>query len=194
MKLCPNRAGKLLSDKITTRKRIVTTLYASVSSKGHLLEQSEHASPPPAEVIIDFMNQAKAAGNMIMGRTTAQLLLANSEVRKDFPSVHLVILSNQLESTTDYAVTQSPEAALTYLSNKGYSNAFVTGGAKVYHSFLSKNLVDHLIININAEITTEGKELITQEKLSANYVTSSMKDLAQNITQLKLRKNNKPIL
>jgi dihydrofolate reductase len=163
-------------------------LYTSLSLNGQVLVQENRSTPPPMEVITNFIDHVREAGNMIMGRTSAQSLLMNPAALEMFGPVRIVVLSHHLQDGDNYVVARSPEEALEHLSAQGFDHAFIAGGAKVYNAFLTKDLADELIINISPEITTNGISLVSRENFTVNYGLVASRALTRDITQLQYRK------
>jgi dihydrofolate reductase len=165
------------------------TLVANISANGKvLLAENKHHEAPPAAVS-SFVQVAMEAGNMVVGRSTFEVIdHLPAEVKGFLSGLEIVLLSNTLQDTPPYKVVNSPEAAIKYLQEKGFSTIAVGGGTKTYNAFLNENLVTDIYFNIIPVVTGNGGELGTNVDLEATYQLKAHQLLTDNIVQLHLTK------
>ncbi|WP_133259561.1 dihydrofolate reductase family protein [Pseudochryseolinea flava] len=162
-------------------------LYASLSMNGLVLVQEGRTTPPPVEVMQDFMLRVKRAGNLVLGRVSASPILSSETLRVSLSPAKIVVVSETLPThnhDADHLVARSPEDALAQLASAGFDTAFIGGGAIVYNAFLERGLVDALIINLCPEIASNGNFLTSRPAFPTHFKLVEIKQLSRDVTQL----------
>jgi dihydrofolate reductase len=135
-----------------------TILWATLSANGNYA-QSSPENPPKKEALADFISHAKNAGNFIVGRKTFEGMLASGGVQ-DLIDLDIVVVSSSNKKIPGVTIASSPQKALQLLKEKGYHTALLSGGADLHNSFLTKNLVDEIILNIAPVLEGKGLNLV----------------------------------
>jgi dihydrofolate reductase len=163
------------------------TLIANIAANGKVLLSENTSYQAPQEAIAIFMEIATRAGNLLIGKKTFEMLQrVLGDVKGAFPGVELVLISATGIATHDYKVVDSPEAAIHYLTEKGYSEIAVGGGTITYNAFLEKNLVTNIHFNIHPVIVGDGGVLVTDPALTSQFKLVSHKQVGDHIVQLHL--------
>ena len=135
-----------------------TILWATLTANGNYAQSSaEH--PPKPEAFDDFVAQAKAAGNFIVGRRTFEGMQANGGVGA-FADLDIVVLSSSIKEIPGAKVVGSPQEALNYMQAKGHTTALLGAGADLHNAFLGHGLVDELIFNVAPVLEGKGLNLL----------------------------------
>ena len=94
-----------------------------------------------------YVEITKKAGVMIMGSTTFDII---GRVLPERKTVVMTRNPNRQSEREDLVFTQDPaEKILDDLSDQGYSEAIVVGGAQINQLFAAKGLIDELILTIS---------------------------------------------
>lgn len=105
-----------------------------------------------------FLSQVKKYKNAVWGRTAFGL----GYMEKVFPVKNcLNIVLSRTASKADYPeqnvfVFRSPKKALSFLKKHKLHTAVIAGGSSIYSEFLSQNLVDEILVDIQPVILGEG--------------------------------------
>ncbi|GLV53322.1 hypothetical protein KDH_01770 [Dictyobacter sp. S3.2.2.5] len=136
-------------------------LWATLTANGNYAQSSpEH--PPKAEAQNDFVAQATAAGNFIIGRRTFEAAQASGG--GDFGNLDIVVLSASGKEIPGVKVAHSPREALDYLREKGYAAALLSGGADLHNAFFAQGLVDEIIFNVAPVLEGKGLNLLLNQE------------------------------
>src|SRR4029077_20321974 len=117
-------------------------LYVSLTSNGYLAQPDETHSIPK-EIMADFKQLTQKTGNLINGIRTYELARAGGML-DSLSKVDYVVVSNEQFEAEGAKVVASPEEALQYLEQKGFSTVLVGGGAGLDSSFLYQGLVNEI--------------------------------------------------
>ena len=134
-----------------------TVLYLSLSANGLITQANETHQVPP-EILQDFVQRMQRAGNVVVGRRTFELMIAQA-AQGAVAGVELVVVTGAGMQAGGVATAASPEEAVELLERKGYETALVGGGAALDASFLSRGLVDEICLNVEPVLTSEGLSL-----------------------------------
>lgn len=161
-----------------------TILWATLTSNGNYAQSSPN-NPPKKEALSDFAANAQAAGNFIVGRRTFEGMQASSG-EGAFAGMDIVVVSASVKEIPGVTVVRSPREALSYLQDKGYQTALISGGADLHNAFLGQELVDELIFNVAPVLEGKGLNLlIDTEKYQYKEVELlNFKSLGSGIVQL----------
>ncbi|WP_028552459.1 dihydrofolate reductase family protein [Paenibacillus sp. UNC451MF] len=161
-----------------------TILWATLTGNGNYAQSSPN-NPPRKEALGDFATHAQAAGNFIVGRRTFEGMQASSG-GDTFAGMDIVVVSASVKEIPGVTVVGSPHEALSYLRDKGYQIAFISGGADLHNAFLGQGLVDELIFNVAPVLEGKGLNLlIDTEKYQYKEVELlNFKSLGSGVVQL----------
>ena len=165
-----------------------TILYMSLTADGHI-PQADRGDRLPPEILADSMTHMAAAGNLVVGRTTYELL--RSLAPAGGMPAQVVVVSRSLAAAGDGAlVARSPGEALRLLSDRGFAAAFVLGGAQLYSAFLAEGLVDELYLNITPELFGAGLHIGGAERRSIDLELLSSSEVMPGTPQLHYRRRD----
>lgn len=137
-----------------------TILWAALTANGNYAQSSaEH--PPKPETLADFATQVRAVGNFIVGRKTFEAFAANGG--NPFGEIDIVVISQSIKEIPGARVVGSPQEALNYLQEKGYTTALLSGGTDLHNAFLGQRLVDEAIFNIVPVLEGKGFNLLLDQ-------------------------------
>jgi dihydrofolate reductase len=116
-----------------------------------------------------FRKAVKACGNLVIGRRTYEIM----EKGGDFDRIgrpYTVIVSRKLRLKPDRnrAVARTPKQALKLLQKAGYLKALIAGGTKLNSSFIERNLVDELVLDVEPFLFGGGTPLLKSRPLMRN--------------------------
>lgn len=121
-------------------------LYMSLAANGLMLK-ADPSNPTPDVVMMDFVQRAKEARAMILGRVTYELALALG-AGGALGGVTIVVISRHLRELPGVDVVASPAAAVARLRERQHDRALLAGGAAIYNAFLAQALVDEVTLNV----------------------------------------------
>ena len=133
-----------------------TTLFLSVSIDGMIADsQGIPAFPEPAWE--DWCSLVNQADNVIAGRTSFEQL-AGDESAAILNPAHKVVLSTRDIDVGDsgWQHARTPAEALEIVRQAGVDEAMIGGGTAVAHSFMSENLVDEIVIDLQPAVFGSG--------------------------------------
>lgn len=161
-----------------------TILWATLTGNGNYAQSSPN-HPPKKEALGDFAAQAQAAGNFIVGRRTFEGMQASGN-GGTFAGMDIVVVSGSVKEIPGVTVVGSPNEALSYLRDKGYQTALVSGGADLHNAFLGQGLVDELIFNVAPVLEGKGLNLLinTEEYQYKEVELLNFKSLGSGVVQL----------
>ena len=164
-------------------------LIANISANGKVLLAGNPNHQPPKEAIGFYIQKAIDVGGLIIGRNTFEIIQQfPGGIKQVLPGVKIVLLSTADERNGEFEIMNTPEKAIQYLSEKGFTEVVIGGGTQTYSSFLEKNLIDEMYLNIVPVITGNGGIISTNDELFTTFKLSGHKALSDSIVQLHLTK------
>lgn len=125
---------------------------------------------------------------LIWGRTTFESVIAWGEnYKEDLKNYPIIVLSKDKKNITDLSnvhYCNSIEECLKVCKQNQYRKLFISGGARTNNAFLSKDMVDHIILNYNPVLITKGKGLFEgnnrmEKKLELEKVVQEKEGIIQ---------------
>ncbi len=154
----------------------------TLSANG-LIAQADETHQISPEVLGDFVQQVKRAGNVIVGRRTFELMSAQTS-QGAFPGIETVVVTRSGLRIDGVNVAASPQQALELLERKGHEAALIGGGATLDASFLSQGLVDEIYLNIESILTSKGLALDFDTGVAVDMQLTGSAQLSENVVQL----------
>ena len=147
-------------------------IIAALSADGFIAKDSRHAASwTSKEDKKFFVDRTKAAGVVIMGRTTFET------IKKPLPGRKNIIYSRKNIVVPDALVThEDPRALLGQLEEQGHKEVVIIGGAQIYTLFMSRGLVDTLYLTIEPILFGSGISLFGQP-LAASLILNASTSL-----------------
>ncbi len=133
-----------------------TTLFLSVSVDG-MIADKQGIPMFPESAWEDWCALVNDTGNVIAGRTSFEQV-NNPEMAAALHPQHKIVLSSKdLDLTgTGWQQAKSPEDALDVLKKLEVEEAIIGGGRAVAHAFMSKGLVDQIILDLHPVVFGKG--------------------------------------
>jgi len=164
-------------------------LIANISANGKVLLAENVNHQPPQEAIGFYIQKAIDAGSLIIGRRTFEIIQQfPGGIKQIFPDVKIVLLSTVGDRSEEFKVVDTPEKAIRYLTEKGFTEVVIGGGTQTYSAFLEHDLITEMYLNIIPVITGNGGIIGTDEELFTTFKLSEYKALSDDIVQLHLSK------
>lgn len=141
-------------------------LSAAISANGMITDENGSEDFLSHKNWLTFAKLANKIGNNIYGRKTYEAVKSwNGDYLDEIKDVTKVIISTDQspKHESSFKFVSSPENAISLLTDLGFKEALVTGGSSVYSYYLSHNLVDEIILDINPVILPKGKALFDFE-------------------------------
>lgn len=130
---------------------------------------------------------AHKAGRMIWGRKTYEVVQTwEKEYQEEIKDVKKVIVSSDpdFDPGESYELVSTPKDAIKKLSGEGFSEAILSGGAKLNTSFAKDSLIDEIILNIDSVIIGKGIPLFLPDNFDLDLKLLGTKRFGKNIVQL----------
>lgn len=159
---------------------------ANISMNGKVLidEIKEH-QVPQQDATNYLINAAIEIGNIVIGRHTFESISSMpGGLQGMFPGVEIVLMSKTFQETSTIKVVDSPEKAITYLSEKGFTEIAVGGGTATYNAFLDKDLVTDIFLNIIPIFTGSDGILGNSPELTTKFALIDHALLLDNCLRL----------
>ncbi len=170
------------------------TLYMAMSANGMIARVNGEEDFLSEDNWLVTVELAKQTGNIIWGRKTHEAVSGWEERYhqsiKDALKVIVSSDSNFKIEKEDYLVVRSPEEALNVLSEKGFTEAFLSGGSTINSSFAKLGLIDEVIVNIEAILIGKGIPVFSQEDFDLDLELQEVKQLDNEIVQLHYKVKN----
>lgn len=159
-------------------------LYMAISTNGYIAKTNDE-TPWSDEEWESFKQMSEACGNIILGKRTFDLAVANG----DFPftdSLHVICTTKKAETSTfnNTFFVNSPSQALALLERKGFETAMVGGGGTLNSAFLEEELVDEIYLDVEPLLFGKGLPLFSMADFTANLELLETKKLNKNTLQL----------
>lgn len=146
------------------------TVIANLSANGKVLLSDNPAHVAPQGAMAFYLQRAKAAGNLVVGRKTYELFQQISSANKEaFSGIEIVLLSAAPLATDKHQVVGRPEEAISYLTAKGFEEIAVGGGTKTYNAFIEHDLVTDIYFNISPLVTGGGGVIANNTDLHTTF-------------------------
>ncbi|MDO8663253.1 MAG: dihydrofolate reductase family protein [Candidatus Wildermuthbacteria bacterium] len=135
-----------------------------------------------------FSGFVREYGNFVVGKRTYEAVRRwkDGHSFNDFPKAKRIVVSDDPLFRLDkgYTFAGSPLDALDQLVGLGFKTALITGGSTLNSSFVKKNLLDEIIINVEPTIIGKGIPLFAPDEFQASLKLLNIKKITDNIIQL----------
>ncbi|NQU77737.1 dihydrofolate reductase [Candidatus Falkowbacteria bacterium] len=135
-----------------------------------------------------FIKETKKHKAIIFGQTTYEVMGSH------LPGRFNLVLTMTPEKYKDKEVAGelgffkgTPAEVLNHLESKGFETAILGGGAGTNASFLKANLVDEVLITIEAKIFGRGLNFTEGKDLDMELELIESKEIGDNAVQLRYR-------
>lgn len=163
------------------------TLFMAISLNGIIATENGDENFLSDENWNMFCKLVKEYGNFIYGRKTYEAVQKWGNI-DSFTEVQKVIISKKIiKLDKSYILADSPEDAVSKLSEKGFKKILVAGGANINSAFAKLNLFDEIILNIEPIIIGKGISLFALEDFELKIKLISKKISSSGILTLKYK-------
>ncbi|NTW89988.1 MAG: dihydrofolate reductase [Candidatus Moranbacteria bacterium] len=161
------------------------TLYMAVSANG-FIARSDDSTPWSDEEWSAFLSEVNSVGNMIIGRRTYEKIASDTGFG-EYGDATVVVVSHALSAgdITGITFVSSPEEALHFFEDKGFSEALIAGGATLNASFLKAGLVDRLVLDVEPRLLGSGFRLFSGEVPERDLRLDEVRNLSDQSVQLR---------
>ena len=158
-------------------------LYMAVSLNGMIAKTDDNTSWITQEEWNSYSSVVKNAGALIVGRRTYGILTKQPEFA-ELKDVKLIVVSRGNPELVDksHLIAESPEKALSLL--EGFDEVILAGGGILNNSFVEKDLVDEIYLDIEPIIITKGIPLFQGKEIEKRLKLISQKKISENEIQL----------
>lgn len=167
-----------------------TTLYMAITANGYIAHSdgsTDFVSPTEWKA---FSKATAAAGCLIVGRKTYEVMCAGDEFKKLSSDLAVAVVTSNADYRTakaKHTTATSPLAAVTELSRRGYSQSIIGGGSSLNASFMGADLVDELTLDVMPTVLDAGIPLLTGAFGNRELELLESNNLSGNGIQLRYR-------
>ncbi|SHM64831.1 Dihydrofolate reductase [Chitinophaga jiangningensis] len=159
-------------------------LIANISHNGQVLLAGKSNHNVPQEALGYFFQLTNNIKSLVLGSATFKVLESFGGAEQVFPGVEIVVLSAGNFSSDKYKVARTPEEALSYLSEKGFTATVLGGGTKTYNAFLEAGLVTDIFFNLIPVIVGDGGVIGDKDNFVTRFKIVENKMLTEEILQV----------
>ena len=159
------------------------TLYMAATLNGLIAKPNDDTSWVSKEEWDSYSAATRAAGNLIVGHRTYDILTKQPEFA-EFKDVRvLVVATHEVKLVApNHSVVSSPKEALALLGEA--QEVMVAGGGALNASFLAENLVDEIYLDIEPVIFGSGIPLFHGTEFERPLKLLGTKHISENEIQL----------
>ncbi len=164
-------------------------LYMAITANGKIAKENDEVFFVSKNSWKIFDVISKKAGNIIMGRRTYEISLAD----KTFPyseRLNVVMAKKPVKNKWgERAIFTylAPKEVLNMLEKKGFKTAFIGGGSKINSAFLKEKLVNEIYLDVEPVFIGKGIPLLAESSFETTLELIDTKKLSSNEVQLHYR-------
>src|SRR3990167_2449592 len=159
-------------------------LYMATSVNGYIA-QLDHNTPWTKEEFASYSQKVKECGNLIIGKTTHDLMQEeNAFTELGEPLVVVVTSSNEKPVRDKTVFVASFKDAFNLLRQKEFQTALVGGGGKLDVAALESGLLEEIFIDVEPWIFGNGIPLFSPSQTNLNLKLISTKKIGESGFQL----------
>ena len=161
-------------------------MYMAMTPNGYIAKEDDWSEFLDSEAWAEYLETAKSAGNVVMGRRTYEIALGQGE----FPfkdCLNVVMTSQKIVNEWPESVTftnAAPAGVLKMLEKKGFKSVFLAGGGKVNSSFLKEGLVDEIYLDVVPFAFGKGVKLFAESDFEVKLKVLDVKKSADDVVML----------
>ena len=159
-----------------------TILYMAMSIDGYIADR-DNKTPWSREEWKSFSKKVKEIKNLVTGRKTFEIMKAQNEFKK-IGNPLIVVISRKKSDNKNFIFVKSPEEALQFLKEKGFSRVLLAGGGSLNSSFMQKGLIDEIFLDIEPFVFGGGTKIFSKIAPQTKLQLLSTKKLSKNSFQL----------
>ncbi len=159
-------------------------LYMAISVDG-FIAKPDHETPWSDAEFESYSSKVKETGNLIMGKTTYDLMLEENAFA-DLNEPFLVVLTSSEEKPTheNTVFVKDFQEALNILEQKGFETAFVGGGGKLNSVALESGLLEEIFVDVEPFIFGKGIPLFESTDIDLKLELIETKKIGDSGVQL----------
>lgn len=136
-------------------------LYMATTANGYIAKLN-HETPWSDAEFISYSNKVKEIGNLIIGKTTYDLMLEeNAFADLDEPFVAVLTSSIQKPARKKTAFVKNFKDALKILEKQGFQVTLVGGGGQANTAALESGLLEEIFIDVEPLVFGRGIPLFS---------------------------------
>jgi len=148
-----------------------------------MIATSDDDTPWSKKEFESFHSMVRKHKNITVGRKTYELMKEANDF-KNCGNPFTVVLSRHNNKSNDAIFVSTPKAALKIMASKGFREVLIEGGAKANTAFLSENLVDEIILDIEPMIFGKGINLLAESNVSKRLKLLGIRKFSANELQV----------
>lgn len=168
------------------KQNMKVILYMAITINGFIAKENDDTSFVSEIEWNSFRKMIKNVGNMIIGSRTYKIMKDGGEF-ENLENVRVLVVSNDTDFKTiadNHSIVKSPQDALAILEKKGFDNALVAGGGMLNASFMTRNLIDEIYLDIEPVAFGKGIRLFEESNFESRLKLLEIKKLSDNEIQL----------
>lgn len=136
---------------------------------------------------LQFVKLVNRVGCFIWGRKTYEAVTKwEGNYLHDLKDAKKVIVSHaDIKLKDGFILAHSPEEALEILSNDGFEEVILTGGATNNNEFAKRGLIDEVILDVNPVIIGDGIPLLAPSDLEIKLKLVHCEKVAEGILEVR---------
>lgn len=158
-------------------------LYMAITGNGYIAKENDDTSWISKEEWDSYSAIVRKVGSLIIGHRTYNILTKQPEFI-EFKNVKIIIVSRSNFKTLNknHIVANTPKEALSLLKN--YKKVIVAGGGMLNSSFIERNLVDEIYLDVEPLVFGKGIKLFADSDFELRLELLGSKNLNKNIVQI----------
>jgi len=160
-------------------------LYMTITPNGLIAKEKDNTSYLSKAVFVRYDKLCKKIGNLIIGRRTYDVSVAENAF--PYPGLNVVLTNKHIKNKWGSQViftNRSPKEVLKLLKERGFKTALVGGGGKLNSSFMKERLVDEIYLEVTPMIFGKGIKVFEDSNFEAKLELLGVKKLSSNEIQL----------
>lgn len=160
-------------------------LYMAITSNGMIARKDNGTDWVSEEAWVSYNKICREVGNVVIGRRTYEIMVADSELLED--CLYVVLTHNKsLKSKSPNVVftQQSPKEVLQFLKGKGFDKVLVAGGGGVNSTFFKEGLIDEIYLDIEPIVLGKGIQLFSPKEFEFRLQLVEINKLNGSTTKL----------
>jgi dihydrofolate reductase len=134
-----------------------------------------------------FVGLANQSGAAVWGRRTHETMRDyGKEALDKIKNIKKIVISrdDKFKIEEGFDLSKSPKEAIEKLESQGLKEVILTGGSNLNSSFARENLIDEIILNLQAVIVGKGLPVFYPEDFDLNLTLKEIKKISDQIVQL----------
>jgi len=159
-------------------------LYMAISVNG-FVAKPDHDTPWTDEEFESYSSKVKEIGNLIVGKTTFDLMYEeNAFADLDEPFVVVLTSSEEAPARENTVFVKTFEEAVKVLKGRGFSVALVGGGGKADTAALESGMIEELYIDVEPLVFGKGIPLFSPSDKNLSLKLLNTKQIGESGMQL----------